>query len=161
MSIPGEHPGPPPKTAVSPEVQKRAEQAIHDLVHGFYDEVRSDPLIGPVFNAHIASAAWPEHLARMCDFWSSVILRSGRYNGRPLPPHLALGTISDEQFARWLALFRPVARRTLPPVHATRAIQQAERMADSFRMSMAFQRGDDITGMKPLPREPEADPNLA
>ncbi len=147
------HPGPKPIGSSSDETDSIGEQAIRDLVHGFYDEVRNDPLIGPMFDAHIASEAWPVHLAKMCDFWSSVVLKSGRYDGRPLPPHMAIGNISDAQFERWLILFRPVARRTLPPQHAARAIMQAERMADSFRLSLAFSRGDDITDMKPLPRE--------
>ncbi|MGE4373069.1 MAG: group III truncated hemoglobin [Xanthobacter sp.] len=134
----------------------KAEQDIHALVHRFYDVVREDPLIGPVFTGNIADDAWPAHLATMCNFWSSVLLKSKSYNGRPLPAHLSLGTITDEQFARWLALFRPVARRTLPPTQAARAIVHAERMADSFRMSMAFQRGEDITGMRPLPKEAPA-----
>lgn len=147
------HPGPKPIGASSEEADSIGEQAIRDLVHGFYDEVRNDPVIGPMFDTHIASEAWPAHLAKMCDFWSSVVLKSGRYDGRPLPPHMALGDISDVQFDRWLTLFRPVARRTLPPQHAARAIMQAERMADSFRLALAFSRGDDITSMKPLPRE--------
>lgn len=147
------HPGPNPIGTSTGETDSINEQAIRNLVHGFYDEVRGDPLIGPMFDTHIASDAWPAHLAKMCDFWSSVVFKSGRYNGRPLPPHMAIGNISDTQFERWLTLFRPVARRTLPPQHAARAIMQAERMADSFRLSLAFNRGDDITSLKPLPRE--------
>lgn len=126
------------------------EAAIHALVHGFYDVVRADPLIGPVFTGHIAAQDWPPHLAKMCDFWSSVLLKTGRYDGRPLPPHLGLGELGDAHFQRWLALFRPVAATTLPPEAAGRAITQAERMAQSFRLAIAFQKGEDITRMRPL-----------
>ncbi|MGQ3675796.1 group III truncated hemoglobin [Xanthobacter sp. TB0139] len=151
MSMPDQAPN--AEQAAPAQAESKAEQDIHALVHRFYDVVREDPLIGPVFTGHIADDAWPAHLATMCNFWSSVLLKSKRYDGRPLPAHLSLGTITDEQFARWLALFRPVARRTLPAPQAARAIVHAERMADSFRMSMAFQRGENITGMRPLPRE--------
>ena len=34
----------------------------------------------------IKPEAWPRHLGKMCDFWSSTLLRTGRYDGRPLPP---------------------------------------------------------------------------
>ncbi|MGR7997132.1 group III truncated hemoglobin [Xanthobacter sp. ZOL 2024] len=132
------------------------EQAVHDLVHGFYDVVRADPLIGPVFMAHIAAEAWPVHLAKMCDFWSSVLLKTKRYDGRPLPPHTTLGPLNDAHFLRWLALFRPVARATLPPEDAARAIAHAERMANSFRIGIAMHAGGDVTRMAPLPSEAEA-----
>lgn len=127
------------------------EEAVRRLVHGFYDRVRADPLIGPVFAGRIPAEAWPVHLARMCDFWSSVLLKTGRYEGRPLPPHLSLGEVRDGHFQRWLALFRPVAREVLTPAEADKAIAHAERMAHSFRLAIAFQKGDDTTAIAPLP----------
>ncbi|MFG1452193.1 group III truncated hemoglobin [Xanthobacter sp. V2C-8] len=130
-----------------------SEEAIRDLVYSFYDAVRADPLIGPVFDAKIAPDAWPAHLAKMCDFWSSVLRRSKRYDGRPLPPHLMLGPVGDTHFARWLSLFRPVARRVLDHEAAVRAIAHAERMAMSFRMGIAVHKGEDSTRIAPLPEE--------
>src|SRR5690606_26113057 len=64
------------------------EAMIQALVHGFYDRVRRDDLLGPVFEAHVDD--WTPHLERMCEFWSSVALMSGRYHGRPMPKHLPL-----------------------------------------------------------------------
>lgn len=108
--------------------------------------VQNDALLAPVFDGRIAASAWPGHLSKMCDFWSSVLLKSGRYEGRPLPPHLALGAEAGEaQFARWLALFRPTAIEVLPPEAAQQAIAQAERMAHSFRLAIAFHSGEDTT----------------
>lgn len=63
--------------------EQLAEQMIRDVVHGFYDEIRKDALLGPVFNGAIAPHDWARHLTKMCDFWSSLILRTGRYDGRP------------------------------------------------------------------------------
>lgn len=132
------------------------EAAIHDLVYGFYDDVRGDPLIGPIFDGQIAAAAWPVHLAKMCEFWSSVLLKTKRYDGRPLPPHVAMGPLDDAYFQRWLTLFRPAARRALPTDDADRAIAHAERMANSFRLGIAMHHGMDVTRMAPLPPEPQA-----
>lgn len=127
------------------------EEAVHRLVHRFYDRVRDDAVLGPIFGGHIAAEAWPAHLAKMCDFWSSVLMRTGRYDGRPLPPHLALGNEADEAaFARWLALFRPTALQELPPAAAQAAIAQAERMAQSFRLAIAFHRGEDTMRIRPF-----------
>lgn len=105
------------------------EDSIRRLVHGFYDAVRRDDVIGPIFLQKIAPGRWPFHLNRMCDFWSSVLLRSGRYHGQPLPPHLRLPGLSDIHFARWLGLFRTTARQVFdeptrrlssPPPNASR-----------------------------------------
>ena len=85
------------------------ETGIRRLVHGFYDAIRRDPLLGPIFGQAIAPERWPGHLEKMCAFWSSVLLKTRRYDGRPLPPHLALADLSDIHFQRWLELFRSTA----------------------------------------------------
>ncbi|MEP9353350.1 group III truncated hemoglobin [Xanthobacter sp. KR7-65] len=127
------------------------EAAVRRLVHLFYARVQKDALLGPVFGGRIADGAWPVHLQKMCDFWSSVLLKSGRYEGRPLPPHLALGADAGEaHFARWLALFRPTALEVLPPAAAQQAIAHAERMAHSFRLAIAFHNGEDTTRIVPF-----------
>src|SRR5690349_15930429 len=81
--------------------QSITEASIRRLVHGFYNAVLRDPLIGPIFGQEIEPERWPLHLDKMCAFWSSVLLKTGRYGGRPLPPHLALSELSDEHFLRW------------------------------------------------------------
>ena len=58
------------------------EEMIHDLVHAFYAKVRRDPALGPIFNRVIDD--WDHHLAKLCDFWSSVTLMSGRFKGAPM-----------------------------------------------------------------------------
>lgn len=126
------------------------EDSIRALVHGFYASVREDPVIGPIFMRQIAHDRWPRHLANMCDFWSSVLLRTGRYHGRPLPPHLRLPDLGDAHFARWLKLFRKQAREVFNEDDAARVIAVAERIAHSFRLAVAFHRGEDSTALRPL-----------
>lgn len=133
-----------------PAVASVDEAAIRRLVFGFYDAVREDALLSPVFNGEIAPDAWPRHLEKMCDFWSNVLLKTHRYDGRPMPAHLRLPDISDAHFTRWLALFRETAARELSPEGAAQAISHAERIAQSFRMGIAFHRGEDTTKLAPL-----------
>jgi hemoglobin len=64
------------------------EPAIAVLVDQFYDRVRRDPMIGPVFEAAIDD--WGEHLAKLSAFWSSVMLTSGSYKGNPMAVHMKL-----------------------------------------------------------------------
>lgn len=114
------------------------EAMIERLVRSFYAQVRNDALLGPVFAARIAD--WEPHLQRMCAFWSSVALMTGRYHGQPMQVHLPL-SIDARHFDRWLALFEETARETCPPVAADHFIERARRIAESLELGIAVQRG--------------------
>ena len=77
------------------------EERLKILVDLFYGRVRQDPLIGPVFNGAIHD--WDEHLDKLQAFWSSVMLTSGRYKGRPLPAHIKHGDGDHAGLVRALA----------------------------------------------------------
>ena len=126
------------------------EQMIRDVVHGFYDQIRKDALLGPVFNGAIAPDDWSRHLAKMCDFWSSLMLRTGRYDGRPLPPHLALPGLGEQHFRRWLRLFRATVRNLCPPEIAALFMERALRIAHSFRLALAHNRGENTLTVEPI-----------
>ena len=114
------------------------EAMIARLVDGFYDKVRADPLLGPVFNERIAD--WGPHLEQMRLFWSSVALMSGAYHGRPMPKHLPL-PVDARHFDRWLELFRQAAREFCPPSAADHFIERAERIAESLELGIAGANG--------------------
>lgn len=123
--------------------QIRAETGIDEtmiarLVDGFYDRVRADPLIGPVFNDRISD--WGPHLEQMRLFWSSVALMSGAYHGRPMPKHLPL-PVDARHFDRWLELFETTARDLCPPVAADHFIERARRIAESLELGIAGANG--------------------
>jgi hemoglobin len=129
------------------------EALIRAVVDHFYAEVRRDPLLGPIFNTIIPPERWPHHLATIADFWSSMLLGSGRYTGRPLPKHLAIPELSDRHFQRWLALFRLTVEELCPPHVAEIFIERSERVGNSFRLNIAMRRGEDISCLGPLQRE--------
>ena len=108
---------------------------IRRLVHGFYDRVRADAELGPIFAGRIADGDWPAHLERMVAFWSSVVLLSGEYHGRPMQAHARL-PIASRHFARWLELFRDAARQLTPPPAAAHFIEAAERIAASLEAGL-------------------------
>ena len=123
--------------------QIRAETGIDEamiarLVDGFYDRVRADPLIGPVFNDRISD--WGPHLEQMRLFWSSVALMSGAYHGRPMPKHLPL-PVDARHFDRWLELFEATARDLCPPAAADHFIERARRIAESLELGIAGANG--------------------
>ena len=112
---------------------------IERLVRAFYARARHDPLIGPVFERHVGD--WDAHIPRMCDFWSSVALMSGRYHGQPMVAHLPL-PIDTPHFDRWLELFAETAREVCPPAAAALFIDRAHRIADSLELGIAAQKGE-------------------
>ena len=79
------------------------EDRIHAVVVEFYRRARRDEQLGPVFETHVEE--WDGHLARMTDFWSAALLRSGRYSGRPVEQHRAIAGLSLGHFDRWIELF--------------------------------------------------------
>lgn len=97
------------------------EPMIHALVHGFYDAIRTDPMLGPIFDREIGDG-WDAHLETMCNFWSSVVLMSGRFKGAPMVVHARISDINGVHFTRWLQLFRQAARALTPPDGAVRLI---------------------------------------
>jgi len=111
---------------------------IARLVDGFYDRVRADTLIGPIFEERISD--WGPHLAQMKLFWSSVALMTGVYHGRPMPKHLPL-PVDGRHFDRWLELFRATARDLCPPPAADHFIERAERIAESLELGIAGANG--------------------
>ena len=120
--------------------QKITEQEISNLVDRFYGKVRLDPDIGPIFNAIVGD--WPHHLATIKDFWSTVLLTTGRYKGDPMMTHLQL-PLDLDHFERWLTLFSETATEVLPPHHATTVIAKSQRIAQNFKAGIAFQQSEN------------------
>jgi hemoglobin len=124
-------------------VQKMTEETgidearIRSLVHAFYGKVRNDGVLGPIFD-RVIGADWDGHLAKMCDFWSSVMLLTGRYKGAPMVAHMRLKMVQPAYFERWLELFRQTAVETCPPQSAEAFIVRAENIARSLQLGMFF-----------------------
>jgi hemoglobin len=113
------------------------EEMIGELVTRFYGRVREDALLGPVF---AIVQDWDEHLGKLKNFWSSVVLMTGRYQGSPMRAHMPLSLVGDH-FDRWLDLFEQTAREVCPPPAAALFIDKARRIADSFEMASATMAG--------------------
>ena len=111
------------------------EALIERLVRHFYARVRRDPELGPIFEA-VIPADWEPHLRTMMAFWSSVMMMTGSFHGRPVQKHQALTAVRPQHFVRWLALFRHSAREVCPEPVAELFIDRAERIAESLQRAM-------------------------
>ena len=115
-----------------------SEDSIGAVIEAFYQKVRRDPALGPVFSRAIADHEWPEHLAIIRDFWSSVMLNTGRYKRNPFAVHLSIEGISPALFTRWLALFEETCREHLAPEIAAELHGRAVAIADSLKAGLFF-----------------------
>ena len=110
-----------------PPDARPSEAQIRDFVHAFYEEVRADPLLGPVFEGRLGDD-WEAHLDKMVDFWSTILHASGRYRGHPVPVHQGIPEITRAHYDRWLELFDETLERVLDPVQAADVGGRAKRM---------------------------------
>jgi len=108
---------------------------IKQLVNRFYDQVRADALLGPVFEARIQNR-WPQHLEKMYTFWQTVLLDERTYDGSPFPPHAQL-PIGHQHFAKWMQLFTATIDEIFAGDKTEEAKWRAARMAEMFEMKLA------------------------
>ena len=125
-----------------------SEGAIRHLVHSFYAKVRVDPELGPIF-ARAIPGDWGPHLATMHDFWSSIMLTSGRYKGNPVAVHLRVEGIEPQLFARWLALFDETCRELFDADIADAFRAKAERIAESLKLALFYRPDRPWQGSAP------------
>lgn len=53
---------------------------VKKLVDVFYEKVRQDQVLAPIFN-EIIQDQWPKHLAKMYRFWQTILLKDLTYKG--------------------------------------------------------------------------------
>jgi len=117
------------------------EDDIARLVEAFYAKVRRDPQLGPIFARALGEDGWDSHLATVRDFWSSVMLTSGRYKGAPLAVHMRLSGLTPGLFDRWLALFGETCDELFEPRRAGAFRAKAARIAQSLLLGLSRQPG--------------------
>ena len=83
-----------------------------------------------------------EDLEKLCAFWSSVTLMTGRYKGTPMRTHAMLPDIAPEHFQRWLALFQATAQDICPEAAAALFVDRSRRIAESLQLGIAIHRGE-------------------
>jgi hemoglobin len=108
------------------DIATRAD--IIRLVDTFYDKVKSDELLAPVFS-HVD---WPKHLPTMYNFWSSLVFGDQSYTGNPFMRHKDL-SIGRAHFTRWLALFVETVDQLFAGKEASELKQRAHGIAGVFQ----------------------------
>lgn len=121
---------------VKQDIQTRDDIMI--LVNSFYNHVKRDKLLGPVFN-EIAKVNWNTHLPKMYDFWENVIFHTGSYRGNTLKVHMNLNELTpltSDHFEHWLLLFKVTAKELFEGPNTTAAINKAESIATVIKIKL-------------------------
>ena len=114
-----------------------SEDGIRQLVDAFYDKVRLDAELAPIFLRAIPGD-WEPHLARMYAFWSSLMLTAGRYKGNPVVKHLVIPGIQPHLFERWLALFNETCGELFDDGVSEEFRAKAARIAESLKLALFY-----------------------
>jgi hemoglobin len=128
-------------TATRGDIETRTE--IVRLVDSFYAAVRSDDLLGPIFD-DVAQTDWAVHLPKMYDFWQTVLFGCSAFRGNPLAVHLDLAArvpLTRQQFDRWLALFESQVDALFQGPVADAAKLSATRIAAVMHHHVAARAG--------------------
>lgn len=110
------------------DIENRSD--IELLVNRFYQRVRKDALIGPIFNERIGNH-WAEHLQKLYEFWDSRLLTGATYGGNPLQAHRPL-PIGAQHFERWLTLWEQTVNDFFEGSKADEAIEKAHKIGSFF-----------------------------
>jgi hemoglobin len=105
------------------------------LVDAFYERVRADQVLGPIFD-DVARTDWNRHLPKMYDFWEAVLFSAPVFEGNPLAIHRQLATrvpLGAREFERWLALFYQTVDTSFRGRRADDAKLRAARIAAVMR----------------------------
>ncbi len=111
------------------------EENIALMVERFYGSVQQHRTLGPVFNQRL-EGRWDKHLGQMKDFWSSVLLRSGRYQGFPLGAHFGVPGIEKAHFGDWLGLFGETLHSVYQPDVAEAIHSISKGFAERFSYAL-------------------------
>ena len=116
-------------TADRPDITSRHD--IVRLVDSFYDRVRADDILAPIFD-DVARVDWAGHLPKMYAFWDAVLFGTAGFKGNPLGVHLQLAQLTplgSREFGRWIELFHDTVDALFSGPMADEAKARASRIA--------------------------------
>lgn len=102
---------------------------IKKMINTFYQKVRKDDLLGPIFDEAIQD--WEVHLPTMYDFWDSMLFGAGTYKGNPFAKHIPL-SIDETHFAKWIEIFIQSIDNQFVGSKSEEAKQRANSIAQVF-----------------------------
>ena len=118
------------------DITTRAD--IEQLVQRFYEKVRADPMIGPLFGG-MYPVNWERHLPIMYDFWENTLFYTGTYTGNPIQTHRKLHErypLNSDHFRQWVHLFTETVDELFEGEKALLARQRALSIATVMKVKL-------------------------
>ncbi|MBK1971452.1 group III truncated hemoglobin [Campylobacter sp. TTU-622] len=111
------------------------QESILKLMDIFYDKVRKNEKLGPIFNNAIGvdNQSWQEHKKKIGNFWMGMLLGEGDYKGQPLKAHIELPPFPREFFEVWLELFSESLKNVYTDETANIILQRANMISSHFQ----------------------------
>lgn len=114
------------------EIKNRDD--IFLLVSTFYNKIKKDDFIGPIFLEMIPDEEWNAHLEKLTDFWDSTLFIKRSYKGNPMIKHQNVdqhfnGSITQKHFGKWLELWFGTVDSLFFGDKATEAKERARNIA--------------------------------
>ena len=112
---------------------------VRHLVDSFYDRVRRDEVLGPVFNTIITD--WSYHLPILYSFWEMILLGTGGYTGQVIAKHIAVHQqvpLGEAHFGRWLELWEETLAENFSGPRADEARKRAHLMMDLIKLKIGM-----------------------
>lgn len=86
----------------------KTRKDVKRLVVAFYEKVRKDITLGPIFNQLISD--WQRHFELLTDFWETQLFLKRKYHGNPVLAHQEVDTkinnsVTSKHFGLWLNLW--------------------------------------------------------
>ena len=118
------------------DIENKADVKL--FVDSFYDKVRIDAILGPVFAARIPNDAdWAPHLERMYSFWNTVLFGVRDYRGNPFSKHATL-PIKAHHFERWISLLTLTIDELFVGEKAMEVKLRAQKMGQLFQSKLQY-----------------------
>jgi hemoglobin len=109
---------------------------VEILVNTFYDRIRKDELLGPIFNERLEHR-WDEHIEKLVRFWQTILLGEHTYHGYPFHPHATM-PISETHFSHWINLFHSTVNDLFQGPVAEEAKNRGKLMAGIFQHKLDY-----------------------
>lgn len=114
-----------------------SEEQVRQLVDSFYGKIRADADLEPIFE-RVVAGDWETHLAKMYDFWSSVMLTNGPCKASFAAVHKHKGGLEPDLLDQCLALFGNSCDELLDSETSGLCWLKAAHIAESLKLSLFY-----------------------
>ncbi|MFL0061167.1 group III truncated hemoglobin [Tenacibaculum maritimum] len=121
------------------EIENRED--VYILVSTFYDKIKKDEFIGPIFLKMISANEWSHHLEKLTDFWETNLFFVRKFKGNPVKVHQHIDieynySITQKHFGKWLELWCSTVDELFEGRKAIEAKERARNIAFMLFMKM-------------------------